>query len=265
MFHRLLLPLLRQFLGLFLLWRLAQLLLSLLCRLLLPRFPSFLLHLLFLLCFFRLVLLPLYLRLFLLLLRLSLPQFQLLLPLITLFLRLLPLRALGFCLLTRHVNILIRLLALCMPISQTPVLSMMVMTRRQRGRRTRLPWEKRESSQIFHEVVNLIVGFFPRANLDSPSSSTESFPWLNFVNVPQQRDPLVFLTLFEKLVAVSKEISEQFQKAVQGKKKTSSALPGWGNVYQLSNLPDFHKALKLNESFSCLLDKTPRLVPSLCL
>ena len=92
--------------------------------------------------------------------------------------------------------------------------------------------------------------------LDFPSSSTESFPWLDFVNVPQQLDLRIFLTLFENLAAVSKEVLERFQKAALGKKKTSSALPGWGDVYRLSNLPEFHKAPKLNESFSRLLEKT---------
>ena len=89
--------------------------------------------------------------------------------------------------------------------------------------------------------------------LDSPSSSTESFPWLDIVNVPQQLDLRIFLTLFENLTAVSKEVLERFQKAALGKKKTSSALLGWGDVYRLSNLPEFHKVPKHNES---LLEKT---------
>ena len=113
---------------------------------------------------------------------------------------------------------------------------------------------KGESSKSFHEMVNLITGFFPCAKLDSPSSSLESFPWLDVVNVFQRRGPRIFLTLFEKLEAVSKEVFEKFRKATDGR-KTSSALPTWGDVYRLSNLPEFHKAPKLNESFSRLLEK----------
>ena len=82
------------------------------------------------------------------------------------------------------------------------------------------------------------------------------FPWLDIVNVAQQCDPRIFLTLFEKLVAVLKEVFEKFRKAAGGKKKTSSALLTWGDVYRLSNLPEFHKVPKLNESFSHLLEKT---------
>ena len=105
-------------------------------------------------------------------------------------------------------------------------------------------------------MVNLTIGFFPHAKLDSPSLATESFLWLDVINVPQQRNPRIFLTLFDKLAVVSKEVLERFQKAALGKKKTSSALPGWGDVYRLSNLPEFHKASKLSESFSLLLEKT---------
>ena len=85
------------------------------------------------------------------------------------------------------------------------------------------------------------MGFFPRAKLDSPSSLTGLFPWLKVVSMAQQCDPWVFLSLFEKLAAVSKEVSERFQKAAQGKKKTLSALLGWGDVYRLSDHPDSHK------------------------
>ena len=114
---------------------------------------------------------------------------------------------------------------------------------------------KGESSKIFHEVVNLITGFFPRAKSDSLFSSLESFLWLDVVNISQQRDPRIFLTLFDKFTAVSKEVFEKFRKAADNNKKTSSALPAWGDVYRLSNFP-FHKAPKINENFSRLMEKT---------
>ena len=52
-----------------------------------------------------------------------------------------------------------------------------------------------------------------------------------------------------------KEVREKFRKAADRRKKTSSALPRWGDVYRLGDFPDYHKALRLNESFSRLLDK----------
>ena len=115
---------------------------------------------------------------------------------------------------------------------------------------------KGESSKIFHKVVNLMTGFFPHAKSDSSSSSSESFPWLDVVNVSQQCHPCIFLTLFEKLAAVSKEVFEKFCKAADIKKRTLSAFPAWGDVYHLSNLPEFHKAPELNECFSHLMEKT---------
>ena len=122
---------------------------------------------------------------------------------------------------------------------------------------------KSKSSKIFHRVVNLIMGFFPRAKSASPSSSSECFPWLDVVNMSQQGDPHIFLTLFEKLAAVSKEVSEKFRKEADGKKTTSSALPTWGDVYRLSNLPEFHEALKVSPV--CRRRHLLLLVPSTCL
>ena len=55
---------------------------------------------------------------------------------------------------------------------------------------------------------------------------------------------------------MSKEVEEKFDKAAEDKKKASSALPQWGEVYHLGDWEKFHKARKVNESFSCLLHKT---------
>ena len=57
-------------------------------------------------------------------------------------------------------------------------------------------------------------------------------------------------------MAVLKEVLEKFWKATDKKKKTSSALPTWGDIYRLRVLPEFHKAPKLDESFSPLLGQT---------
>ena len=68
------------------------------------------------------------------------------------------------------------------------------------------------------------------------------------------RDPRIFLSLFDKMSALSKEVNEKFQKTTDDK-KMSTAFPRWGDVYCLGDRPAFHKALKVNESFSRLLNK----------
>ena len=62
-------------------------------------------------------------------------------------------------------------------------------------------------------------------------------------------------SLFDKMSALSKEVDEKFQKTVDEKMMTSTALPRWGDVCRLGDLPDFHKSPKVNKSFSRLLDK----------
>ena len=112
-------------------------------------------------------------------------------------------------------------------------------------------------SRVFHEVVTLIAGFFPRVKPPSCSSSSlseELIPWEDICGPSSGRDPRIFLSLFDKMSALLKQVNEKFQKAVD-EKKTSSALPRWGNVYRLWDLPDFHEAPKLNESFLRLLNK----------
>ena len=63
------------------------------------------------------------------------------------------------------------------------------------------------------------------------------------------------MSLFNKMSFLSKKVREKFQKVANKKKKISSALSRCGDAYRLGDLPDYHKALKLNESFLRLLDK----------
>ena len=79
---------------------------------------------------------------------------------------------------------------------------------------------------------------------------------MDVFSVCNSRDPHIFLTLFGKLSSVSEEVNEKFHKAADDKKKASTSLPRWGDVYRLGDLHAFHKAPKVNESFSRLLDKT---------
>ena len=66
---------------------------------------------------------------------------------------------------------------------------------------------------------------------------------------------MFFLSLFDKLAPLKREVEDQFAKAAEDKKKAVSALHKWGDIYHLGDLEDFHRAPKLNEKFSRLLDK----------
>ena len=103
-------------------------------------------------------------------------------------------------------------------------------------------------SKSFQEMISLITGFFPHSKSSVTSSSDELIPWLDVFGNTCRCSPRVFLNLFDKLPAISKEVEEKFSKA-------SSALPQWGEVYRLGDLEKFHKAPKVNESFSRLLNK----------
>ena len=92
----------------------------------------------------------------------------------------------------------------------TRVPFMMLMTRQRWGRRNFLLWARANPQRFFISA--------------SPASSPVSFPWLDTLGAFQQRDPRIFLTLFEKLVVVSKEVFEKFMKALDNK-NTSLVLP----------------------------------------
>ena len=114
--------------------------------------------------------------------------------------------------------------------------------------------EKGDFSKAFHEVVTLITGLFLHVKPSFSSSSVESFPWMDICG-PSSRDSWIFLSRFDKMPALSKEMNEKFWK-VADETKMSTALPHWGDVYHLGDRPDLYKAPKVNESFSsvrCLL------------
>ena len=114
---------------------------------------------------------------------------------------------------------------------------------------------KADFSKAFHEVVALITSFFHHFKPSSSSPSVELYPWMTAFIMSRRCDSRVFLSLFDKLSSVSKEVSEKFRKVADDKKK-AFALPHWGDVYCLGDLLEFHKAPKVNESFSRLLDKS---------
>ena len=91
-------------------------------------------------------------------------------------------------------------------------------------------------SRASHEVVSLIMSFFPHAK---PSSSMESYPWMDVFGSFHRHNPRIFLSLFNKLLSVLKEVNEKFRKAANNQKKASTALPHWGDVYRLGDLVVF--------------------------
>ena len=50
-------------------------------------------------------------------------------------------------------------------------------------------------------------------------------------------------------------VEERLRVAAQGRKKTFSVLPSWGEIYWMSDFPSFAKAPPVNGQFSRLLDK----------
>ena len=68
--------------------------------------------------------------------------------------------------------------------------------------------------------------------------------------------PSVFsFNSFDELLAISKEVDEKFRLMAKDKKKASSSLPQWGQVCRFGDEESFHKAPKVNDSFSRLLTK----------
>ena len=94
--------------------------------------------------------------------------------------------------------------------------------------------------------MNLITSFFPRSIPASLASSLMSFPWLDVLGASQQRDPCIFLALFKKLAAVSKEVFEKFTKAADNNESFSRLLE--------KTLSSSHSvALSLDETFNLRL------------
>ena len=63
-------------------------------------------------------------------------------------------------------------------------------------------------SRAFHEVVTLIIGFFPRAKLSSSSSSEELIPWEDICGPTSARDLWIFVSLFNKMSSLSKQVAK---------------------------------------------------------
>ena len=110
-------------------------------------------------------------------------------------------------------------------------------------------------SKNFQDMINPIAGYYPHAKPSVASHSNNLIPWLDFFGISCHRSPCVFLKFFGKLSAISKEVGEKFRIAAEDKKKASSSLPQWGQVYHFREQGNFHNAPKVNDSFSRLLTK----------
>ena len=104
-------------------------------------------------------------------------------------------------------------------------------------------------------MIALITSYFPASKPSVFSDSDSLIPWLDVFGNVRKLSPCIFLNLFEKLAAVHKEVDDKFLKAADEKKKAFSSLPPWSEVYWLGNFDKFHKAPRVNESFSQLLSK----------
>ena len=51
------------------------------------------------------------------------------------------------------------------------------------------------------------------------------------------------------------DVEDCVLSSARGRKKATSFLPAWGDIYRLCDFPDLHKAPPVNEQFSQLLDK----------
>ena len=114
---------------------------------------------------------------------------------------------------------------------------------------------KGDLSRAFRKVVSLITGFFFLAPNPQTPPPVDLSPWFDDFGVSRRRDPCVFLSLFDNLPLVKRDIEEKFHKTADEKKKAINALPNWGDVYCFGGMHGFYKAPKINESFSRLLDK----------
>ena len=65
----------------------------------------------------------------------------------------------------------------------------------------------------------------------------------------EQRDLLALLALFDKLAPIKGDIEDKFRKASDRRKKGTSSLPTWTEMYHLGNLANLHKVPKINEKF----------------
>ena len=84
-------------------------------------------------------------------------------------------------------------------------------------------------------MINLITGFFPNAKPSLPAHSDDLIPWLDSFGNSRQLSQRVFLNCFDKLRVISKDVDEKFWLAAKDKKKISSYLPQWGQVYRFGD------------------------------
>ena len=112
----------------------------------------------------------------------------------------------------------------------------------------------------FQDMINLVTGYFSNAKPSLPTHSDDLILWLDSFGNLRERSQLVFLNCFDKLRAISKEVDEKFPVAAEDKKKASSCLPQWGQVYRFDDEESFHEAPKVYDSFLQLFDKDGQYV-----
>ena len=106
----------------------------------------------------------------------------------------------------------------------------------------------------FKEVLALITRLFPAAK-SSVSLNVDVSSWFEDFGLARRRNPGLLLSIFSKLGPVMSDIEEKFCKSSNERKKATSCLPVWGDGYHLGNIKEFHRAPRINESFSRHLEK----------
>ena len=114
--------------------------------------------------------------------------------------------------------------------------------------------DKRDFSKDIQEMISLIMGYFPHSKPSVSSHSDVLITWFDVFGKTRFHSPC-FLSIFDKLKAISGEVDKKFCQTVEDKKKAPAALPSWDQVYCLGDHENFCKVPKVNESFSCLLNK----------
>ena len=90
-----------------------------------------------------------------------------------------------------------------------------------------------DNPRVFREVLALISDLCP-AGRPSSLLTKDLSPWFDGFGIPYSKEPLVFLSLSDKLAPLKRKVEDQFAKAAEDKKAVS-ALHKWGDIYHLGD------------------------------
>ena len=88
-----------------------------------------------------------------------------------------------------------------------------------------VPSGKFSSAKSFQDMISLITSYFPSSRLAVDTDSDPLIPWMDSFRNARCHPSRVYLSLFQKLSAIPKEVDAKFLKFADKKKKPSSSLP----------------------------------------